>query len=540
MLAWMLYAVMVSLLLSIGAFAAERALRLTRGRTRWIWITAIAASLALPTVIASVTVQLPSVMSPAVAEKVVVLREVTTQALSPVMWMSGSAAEPVGWRDFDSLLTTLWRAASGAMLLALVLSGAHLAWRKRRWRQDTVAGARVYVTEGVGPAVVGLLRPRIVVPRWVTMALPPQQAAVMAHEQSHLEARDPQLFTFALALLVFMPWNLPLWWQLRRLRCAIEVDCDARVLEGGIDPTHYGETLISVGERQSAYIGAVAAMSESKSFLEERIRIMFSKPVKWRRVGIATLAGLSLTLTALAAQVSPPNIRTAEATASQGGEAKSQGSGTKPGERVAIKLPAATLDRYVGTYKLSDQSFMTIARDGDKLMARLTGQPSFEIFPETETRFFWKIVDAQLTFALDGSGLVQSATLHQFGQDMPLSPADASEATAAQAALDARIQGQAQSPGTEAALRREIAAEASGRVLYEEMEQMLASAARQQEMGILAQARMRGELKSLTFKGVGNQGWDNYEAQFENAKIVYSIILAPNGKIAGMLSFAAP
>src|SRR5687768_11993814 len=124
MLAWMLYAFMVSLLLSLGAFVAERAMRLRRGRTRWIWITAILASLALPTVISSVSLQLPSVMSAAVAEKVVVLREATTQALSPVMWFSGSAAEPAGWRDFDRLLTTLWRAASAAMLLALVAAGA--------------------------------------------------------------------------------------------------------------------------------------------------------------------------------------------------------------------------------------------------------------------------------------------------------------------------------------------------------------------------------------------------------------------------------
>ena len=60
MLAWMLYVVMVTLLLSIGAFIAERAARLKRGRTRWIWITAIVASLAIPTVIASVSVQLPN------------------------------------------------------------------------------------------------------------------------------------------------------------------------------------------------------------------------------------------------------------------------------------------------------------------------------------------------------------------------------------------------------------------------------------------------------------------------------------------------
>jgi bla regulator protein BlaR1 len=166
MLAWMLYVIMVTLLLSIGAYVAERAARLARGRTRWIWLTAIVASLAIPTVIASVSVELPSVMSPAVAQKIVVLRETTTQALSPVTWIAGSAAEPRGWRDFDVLLTNLWRAASIAMLLALVASGLYLLSRKRRWRVDEVSGAQVYVTEGVGPAVVGLLRPRIVVPRW--------------------------------------------------------------------------------------------------------------------------------------------------------------------------------------------------------------------------------------------------------------------------------------------------------------------------------------------------------------------------------------
>ena len=533
MLAWMLYVIMVTMLLSVGAYVAERAMRLQRGRSRWIWITAIIASLALPTVIASVTVQLPNFLNAAVAEKVVVLREVTTQALSPVMWVSGSAAEPSGWRDFDALLTTLWRAASGAMLLALLVAGAHLGWRKRRWRQESIAGAQVYVTEGVGPAVVGLLRPRIVVPRWVTMALPRHQSAVIAHEQSHLDARDPQLFTLALALLVIMPWNLPLWWQLRRLRYAIEVDCDARVLRGGIDPTHYGETLISVGERQSAYVGAVAAMSESKSFLEERLRIMLSRPVKWRRAGIAALAGISLALTALAAQVSPPNVQTADVPASQGG-------GRKHGERVAIKLPTAALDRYVGTYKLNDAGFIEVKKDGDKLMARVTGQPAFEIFPESETSFFWKVVDARMTFVIDGSGVVQSATLHQYGQDMPLKVVDASEAAAAQTALDARVAAQAQSPGTEAALRRFIAAVGSGRLNVEDMEPMLAKVAREQEAAMLAIAKQRGALQSLTFKGVGNQGWDHYEAVYANAKTNYHITLAPNGKIAGMLELAMP
>ena len=260
---------------------------------------------------------------------------------------------------------------------------------------------------------------------------------------------------------------------------------------------------------------------------------MLSKPVKWRRVGIAALAGVSLALTALAAQVSPPNVHTADTAEKQGGE-------KKPAERVAIKLPAASLDRYVGAYKINDFAFYEVKREGDALKSRVTGQPFLEIFPESETRFFLKAVDAQLTFDIDGSGIVQSATLHQHGQNMPMPRVDASEASAAQAALEARIQAQAQSPGTEAALRRCIAAAASGRINFEEMEPMLAKAAREQEAGILAQAKFHGELKSLTFKGVGNQGWDAYEAQFANAKLSYHIVMAPNGKIAGLLAMSAP
>lgn len=400
-----------------------------------------------------------------------------------------------------------------------------------------MSGVDVYITDEVGPAVIGLLRPRIAVPRWVTMSEPSQQAAIIAHEQSHLDARDPQLFSFALALLVLMPWNLPLWWQLHRLRYAIEVDCDGRVLKGGMDPAHYGETLVVVGERQSAYIGAVAAMSESQSFLEERIRIMISKPVKWRRVGIAALAGSSLALTVLAAQVSPPNA--AGNDAAPGTEPAAQPA-KKTAERVAIKLSANVLDRYVGSYELDDNLYVDIKREGESLMARLTGQPAFEIFPESEQKFFWKVTDAQITFTTDGSGLAPSATLHQHGLDMPLVRVDASASAAAQQMLDARVQSQTPSPDSEAALRRTIQAAEQGRINYEDMEPMLADATRKQEEGIKASLKQLGAMKSITFSGVGDQGWDSYEVKFANGTLNYRISMASNGKIAGMMALPLP
>jgi beta-lactamase regulating signal transducer with metallopeptidase domain len=527
MLAWMLYVIMVTVLLSLGAYVAERAARLNRGGTRWIWLTAIIASLLLPTVIASVTVQLPNVTSPAVAQHMVVLRETTTQVLSPVTWISGSAGEPAGWREFDSLLTTAWRAASVAMLLALIASGAHLFMRRRRWRTATVAGAQVYVTEGVGPAVVGLLRPRIVVPQWVTMALPRHQAAVIAHEQSHLDARDPQLLTLALALLVFMPWNLPLWWQLRRLRYAIEVDCDARVLRGGIDPTHYGETLISVGERQSAYIGAVAAMSESKSFLEERIRIMISKPVKWRRAGIAALAGISLALTALAAQVSPPNA--VDAPAAQGGGAP------KSGARVAIKLPAETLDRYVGHYQVGTTFLFTVRRDGDRMLAQLTGQPEAEIFAESESSFFYKAVEAQLDFRTDGAGPAGAVTLHQNGQNPTWPRIDDATASQIRASLDAKVQSQAANPASEAALIKLVKDLASGNPDYDQMSPEFARVTREQLPALKATIENLGAIQTVDFRGVSPTGWDLFEIGFEKGRVPWRIHLDENGRIDGAL-----
>ena len=56
---------------------------------------------------------------------------------------------------------------------------------------------------------------------------------------------------------------------------------------------------------------------------------------------------------------------------------------------------------------------MTITLEGDRLMAQLTGQGKLPIFPQSETLFFLKVVDAQLEFAADGSSVV----LHQNGRD---------------------------------------------------------------------------------------------------------------------------
>jgi D-alanyl-D-alanine-carboxypeptidase/D-alanyl-D-alanine-endopeptidase len=87
--------------------------------------------------------------------------------------------------------------------------------------------------------------------------------------------------------------------------------------------------------------------------------------------------------------------------------------------RTAITLPAATLDRYVGSYQLAPAFTIDITREGSSLFAQATGQGKLEIFAEAEGKFFFKAVDAQLTFASDTSGKAPSVTLHQNGRDVP-------------------------------------------------------------------------------------------------------------------------
>jgi hypothetical protein len=218
----------------------------------------------------------------------------------------------------STLLDWTWRMVSIALALVILASGAHLSWRRRRWDRGHMAGTAVYISEDSGPAVVGFFRPHIVVPRWLTKLSADQQELVIAHERSHLGAYDTQLLTIAVCLLACMPWNPMLWWQLRRLRLAIELDCDARVLSLGYPVARYSETLIAVGERQSASYAMAIARYGSKSFLEQRIRNMLRKKTRHARIWALALACLGVGLAVCAAEVAPPKVDFVDKTSNQG------------------------------------------------------------------------------------------------------------------------------------------------------------------------------------------------------------------------------
>jgi CubicO group peptidase (beta-lactamase class C family) len=89
-----------------------------------------------------------------------------------------------------------------------------------------------------------------------------------------------------------------------------------------------------------------------------------------------------------------------------------------PSQHAEIAMEPGVYDRYVGKYVFAPTAALTVSRRDTHFFAQLTGQPALEIFPESETQFFLKVVDAQLTFEVDAKGTAIAVVLHQNGRDV--------------------------------------------------------------------------------------------------------------------------
>jgi CubicO group peptidase (beta-lactamase class C family) len=84
--------------------------------------------------------------------------------------------------------------------------------------------------------------------------------------------------------------------------------------------------------------------------------------------------------------------------------------------RSVVEVDPATFDRLVGVYEIGPGVRFTITRDGEKLLAQVTGQIALEIFPLSETRFFYTAVDAEIGFEMGPDGRVRRLICYE-GKD---------------------------------------------------------------------------------------------------------------------------
>jgi CubicO group peptidase (beta-lactamase class C family) len=81
----------------------------------------------------------------------------------------------------------------------------------------------------------------------------------------------------------------------------------------------------------------------------------------------------------------------------------------------AIEVKPEVMRRYVGKYQLTPTFVFTVSIDDNKLMVGVTNQPTLQVFPRSETEWFYKVVDASLTFKLDATGRCTALELFQNG-----------------------------------------------------------------------------------------------------------------------------
>lgn len=316
--AWMIYALVVALLVSCAALSAERIAILRRLQSRWIWVAAMLLTLVLPLMFAwqgARTSERPARALAALATQ----DQRPVYELTPIAWVGGATPVVARRVALDTWLLAGWSAMSALALVTLTIGWLQLRRRLRFATDDQVGGVNVSISHDVGPAVVGIVRPRIVIPRWLLQQDATTQRIVLTHEREHLSAQDIRVLGGALLVAVLIPWNLPVWWQLRRLRFAMEVDCDSRVLRGGQSRSMYSAVLLNVATHLVPLRAAAAGLSESSSSLERRIRIMHA-PIRasWR-VLAALLGTCSVALIAVAANVNAPPVPSLTATESEDG-----------------------------------------------------------------------------------------------------------------------------------------------------------------------------------------------------------------------------
>ena len=280
---WMIYAAAVAALLAAGGLALERLCeRLGRPR-RFAWMGALTLAAVVPLTANPGQEGLPTRASDYVEIG-------AAAAVAPDGWGDGAAVArngsgagaadlrpgPAGTSTALVSLAPLlaWALASllGFTVLATVLLVSIRA--RRRWERRRIGDERVYVSRRFGPALVGIARPVIVIPRWVVRLGDAVGATVVRHEREHARAGDHLALLYAALIVVMFPWSPPVWWMCRRLGAAVEIDCDRRVIASGVSAREYGDLLLEIGAgRQRGGLFALG-MANSESLLERRLKTL--------------------------------------------------------------------------------------------------------------------------------------------------------------------------------------------------------------------------------------------------------------------------
>ena len=316
--AWMMYLLLVGVLMTLAARVLASAMRAFGRPTRWVWAAALAGVVVLALVAPRQEVDQTQVAT-AVATRTTVAAILDHASPDPLTRLRG-AYQFVGDAATAALsslsqrvprpaalaFVAAWAVGSAALLALFVAVNVRIARARRRWPVSQACGTPVRVAPRSGPAVLGLLRAEIVVPRSLLERSAEEQRLILIHEREHLRARDHLLLAGAWLVAIALPWHPAVWALINRLRLAIELDCDARVLRAGESPKSYGALLIDVAAHHGGIRIGALALADGPSHLERRILAMNAPRKRHALAYGALLSGIGTLLVLAACEAKVP------------------------------------------------------------------------------------------------------------------------------------------------------------------------------------------------------------------------------------------
>jgi hypothetical protein len=233
-------------------------------------------------------------------------------------------------------------AQSSAPWLALWLAGTVAVLALQAWRQWQLARLGEPLPAGSSPALVGLLRPRVMLPiDFEQRFTPDERQLILAHEAVHQQRLDNLWNLLATVLVALHWWNPLAWWAARRLQADQELACDAAVLRGHPHATATYTRALLAAHALTAPGAPLASRWGSAHPLLERIAMLKQahNPTR-RRSALLGLALLATAALAWAAQTAPNTVDPQAQRVYIQAEVNIGGHVSKPGLITVLGVPA--------------------------------------------------------------------------------------------------------------------------------------------------------------------------------------------------------
>jgi hypothetical protein len=530
--------------MALGAFACL-GLKLMRVRhpqlQMTVWTVVLLVSLTMPILTPWMTIPLPLaaprtvkitwIELPGITDQIQRRSERADVAAPPPD--SATPAPPVRgeWQSW-AIGLYLYLFVSGTMLLRLLV-GLTLMWhvvRAARRVRDGWGEGDIRISDVVTVPVT--FASTILLPvgygAWGGRKL----RAVILHERSHVVHGDFYvllLASFNRAVFWFSPFAWWLFIRLSELAEAVSDDAAIAGLDG--DRDGYADVLVEMAAAPQR-LPAGLAMAHPRTVNRRILRILAESSVPGR-IGWRRRFGLAAALIPLAALSA---LTVAQGHAPDPAELVAPAGGS-----AAIGASSNALDRYVGQFQIGVSTLITVARDGDRLFAQWSGQPTLELTQTGEHEFVNAPAQAHVSFPsfIKDSGIAYEVTLREPG----IGHVGGTRVDAATAAeIEARFQrreatrpdrflNQTPMPGGEAMLARTIEALRGDGLNERDMTGRLSEKLRGQLSMFHRSLPTLGAVEQIVFRGVGPGGYDVYTVKFAKGRADFRIYPAADGRL---------